>query len=401
MNATALLHNHFINACEDIHAMRLQSVMDVASALQRSQNLSMAAIGRKIDSDIKIKNKIKKVDRLESNKHLHKELEDFYSGLSKYVFTYTSHEASTPIIIDLCYLKDNCAVQMLSAEIALKGRSLQLFRDVFNKGELKNRATQFITNLRNFVPKSKPVIVIMDAGFGEDWMKAVELAGWYWIVRIRQGRDIKIESNGEWLKVKDFIPTIGLKSKCYNNAKIMKEHNRECRLITARKLPQKNRRKPQFTPRNDMAGNNAYRLSAKEPWILATNLPIEYKTVQIINFYKKRMQIEESFRDLKSHRFGLSARYISTTCVHRWAVKILLAAIVQVSCWIIGVIGHSQNFQAVFQANTVKDKKVFSKTDPEQFAAKQGYFLNLSTSWPIGTAQKRYVVITELVGVEK
>jgi hypothetical protein len=38
----------------------------------------------------------------------------------------------------------------------------------------------------------------------------------------------------------------------------------------------------------------------------------------------------------------------------------LLASIVQIVFWIIGVIGHSQNFQKVFQANTVKDKKVFS-----------------------------------------
>jgi drug/metabolite transporter (DMT)-like permease len=38
----------------------------------------------------------------------------------------------------------------------------------------------------------------------------------------------------------------------------------------------------------------------------------------------------------------------------------LLAAIVQLMFWIIGVIAHSQNFQRVFQANTVRDRKVFS-----------------------------------------
>lgn len=47
----------------------------------------------------------------------------------------------------------------------------------------------------------------------------------------------------------------------------------------------------------------------------------------------------------------------------------------------------------------VQEKKVFAKSDPKQFEQKVGYFLNLSTSWPIGTAQQRYVVITELVGL--
>ena len=72
------------------------------------------------------------------------------------------------------------------------------------------------------------------------------------------------------------------------------------------------------------------------------------------------MQIEQSFRDVKSHQFGLSARYASTKSIYRWGVKMLLAAIVQMMFWIIGVIAHSQNYQRVFQANTVRDKKVFS-----------------------------------------
>lgn len=38
----------------------------------------------------------------------------------------------------------------------------------------------------------------------------------------------------------------------------------------------------------------------------------------------------------------------------------LLAAIVQITYWIIGVIGHSQGMQSRYQANTIKDKKVFS-----------------------------------------
>ncbi len=48
-----------------------------------------------------------------------------------------------------------------------------------------------------------------------------------------------------------------------------------------------------------------------------------------MNYYSKRMQIEQSFRDIKSHQFGLSARYASTKSIYRWGVKMLLAAIVQ------------------------------------------------------------------------
>lgn len=47
----------------------------------------------------------------------------------------------------------------------------------------------------------------------------------------------------------------------------------------------------------------------------------------------------------------------------------------------------------------VQSKKVYTVDDPAQFADLGGSHLNLSTSWPIGTAQKRYVVTTTLAGL--
>ena len=48
----------------------------------------------------------------------------------------------------------------------------------------------------------------------------------------------------------------------------------------------------------------------------------------------------------------------------------------------------------------VRSKQVYNKDDAAQLAAPaDGHFLNLSTSWPIGTARERYVVTTELTGM--
>ncbi|OGZ53200.1 MAG: hypothetical protein A3B25_02685 [Candidatus Ryanbacteria bacterium RIFCSPLOWO2_01_FULL_48_26] len=47
----------------------------------------------------------------------------------------------------------------------------------------------------------------------------------------------------------------------------------------------------------------------------------------------------------------------------------------------------------------VRSKNVYAKNDPKQFEDLGGYFMNLSTSWPIGTSRERYVVTTELVGL--
>jgi hypothetical protein len=360
MEPIDLLHTHLMDECPFIHGKRLQAVMDVVCSLQKKQNLSLTSIGKGLSGESSLKHKIKRVNRLEGNNHLYEEISSIYVGLSSFLFQYLSFQEDRPILIDLCYLKDDHEIQMLSAEIALKGRSIPLYREVFESGGLSGRASSFLSGLRPCIPKDKKVIFIMDAGFGEDWLKAIESLGWFWLTRIRQGKMLKLSSAEEWVTVKDFIPQIAEKTKSYNQAFIMKDHNRACRVVTTRRSPGA-RRKLRRPPRNDKAGSNHYRRLAREPWILATNLPKEsFDATKIVNYYSKRMQIEQSFRDLKSHQFGLSARYVRTKSIYRWGVKMLLAAIVQLMFWIIGVIAHSQNYQRVFQANTVRDKKVFS-----------------------------------------
>ena len=131
-------------------------------------------------------------------------------------------------------------------------------------------------------------------------------------------------------------------------------------MVTTYRRPKGRKVKTSRGKTTSTVSNGSFSQANKEPWILATNLPTEFTPTDVVNLYFKRMQIEESFRDVKSHRFGLSGRYVHTSSVHRWGVKMLLAAIVQITYWVIGIIAHSQNKQSYFQANTVKDRKLFS-----------------------------------------
>ncbi len=103
------------------------------------------------------------------------------------MFKYLSQEQGTPVIIDLCYIQDNNSIQMLSAEVANKGRSLPVYREVFSVDVLKGRAKQFLSNLASCIPVGKKILIIMDAGFGEDWLKEIESYNWYWLTRMRGG----------------------------------------------------------------------------------------------------------------------------------------------------------------------------------------------------------------------
>lgn len=361
MFAEKLLYQALSEGCPFIHEYRLNAVIEVSEALRDSQNLSLSAIGRSLKGPGLIKHKIKKVDRLEGNSKLHEELTGLYQGLSNFVFTYLSQDKDLPIVIDVCYMKDDKDIQMLSAEVASKGRTIPLYRKLYNQGELKNQPETFLRELSFCIPEGRRVIIVMDAGFYGEWYKAIESYGWHWLCRVRQGRSLQFSDSENWISIKDFIPEVKEKTSNYKQILLTKEHQHPCRLVTTRRSPKGRVRKDSHGNSNHKIGSGRYQSAAREPWLLATNLSeTDYKAAQIVNLYAKRMQIEESFRDVKSHQFGLAARYVRTKCIHRWGVKMLLAAITQITFWVIGIIGHSQGMQKIFQANTVKDRKVFS-----------------------------------------
>lgn len=342
--------------CPSIHNSRLNAVLDVAEGLRNSQNLSMAAIGRKLSGEAKVKHKIKKVDRCLGNKHLHEELDDLYKGISYFLFEQIKHLKENSIVIDLCYLKDDRMVQMLSAQLCTRGVSLPLYQEVFVEGELKGRTGSFLTKLAEIIPNNKEVIIIMDAGFHVEWFKLIESHGWGWICRIRQGKDIKI--NEEWISIKEYIPKVSATTKDQGDILLTKTHKYSCRLVTTRKDPKGRKQKISRNKTSSKIANSSYSQSSKEPWILATNLKGKtHKASEIVTLYAKRMQIEESFRAMKSHQFGLSARYIRTLDVKRWAILMLLAAIVLISYWVIGVVGHYNGMQKIFQVNTSNQRQ--------------------------------------------
>ena len=62
------LHNALRDSCSTIHTARLNAVLDVAAGLRSSKNLSLSELGRNLPGNAKLKNKIKKVDRLEGRR---------------------------------------------------------------------------------------------------------------------------------------------------------------------------------------------------------------------------------------------------------------------------------------------------------------------------------------------
>ncbi len=72
------------------------------------------------------------------------------------------------------------------------------------------------------------------------------------------------------------------------------------------------------------------------------------------------MQIEESFRDLKSIRFGLSLELHLTYQIERLQVMLLIAALALMVAWLMGKATELTGQHWQYQANTIRTRKVLS-----------------------------------------
>ena len=72
------------------------------------------------------------------------------------------------------------------------------------------------------------------------------------------------------------------------------------------------------------------------------------------------MQIEETFRDLKSHRWGFGLRYARSHSPRRLETLLLVAALASFVVWLLGLAAISLGRHHRLQANTVRSRPVLS-----------------------------------------
>ena len=72
------------------------------------------------------------------------------------------------------------------------------------------------------------------------------------------------------------------------------------------------------------------------------------------------MQIEETFRDLKSHRWGFALRYARCNTAKRLEILLLLGTLATLVAWLVGLAGRTMQWNWQLQANTIRKRQVLS-----------------------------------------
>jgi hypothetical protein len=79
-----------------------------------------------------------------------------------------------------------------------------------------------------------------------------------------------------------------------------------------------------------------------------------------MKLYQARMQIEEGFRDSKSHRYGLGVARANRIGQQRRANLLLIAALAAFLLWCIGVAGKNQPIAKQVRVNSSSKREPYS-----------------------------------------
>ena len=119
--------------------------------------------------------------------------------------------------------------------------------------------------------------------------------------------------------------------------------------------------RPRKKRRGIQPNETMYKRLHRAPWLLATSLPHDDTAgARIKRLYASRMQIEETFRDVKSHRWGLGLRYCRSRSAKRLQVLLLIAALATLALWLVGLAARGLGLSGRFQANTERRRAVLS-----------------------------------------
>lgn len=332
------------------HKARLAVVAAGVVALLVSRRTSSASMGRALSWNTAPKHAIKRFDRLLGNERLAAELPRYYSAIAASLVRIVA----PVVLVDWTHLHGRA--HALVAALAVDGRAVLLFSHVCDVNSLGNTRVQldFLEQLRVVLPAGCRPIVVTDAGFHGDFFRAILRLGWDFVGRIRG--TAQLEYNGVRLQKADLYKRATARTQDFPHAKLYARHSLSCRLVLVRRPHSKRRSKP-TTNKETLE----YRKSARDPWLLATSCTT-CTAEAVVQHYARRMQIEETFRDAKSPRFGLAFSFGRSRSLKRLAVQLLLLALALAAALILGKHAERKRAHLAFQANSTKERRVLSLT---------------------------------------
>ena len=362
MHTQPVLQKFFRESLPDIHQQRCHALTVAVDAVARGARVTITAMGRSLaDSGMRIKHRVKRMDRLIGNRLLGGQRRRFYQAIVQRLVT---GPVQPIILVDWSDFSVDRQQQLLRASLAVGSRALTLYEELHPYGKLANRQVQhrFLDQLKSMIPADCTPIVIADAGFRVPFYHYVESLGWHWVGRIRN-RDF-VQWQGapfDWIPAQSLHAIAAIRAQDLGDALWVRNHPCAGRLVL---IMQTLRGRKHCSPtgiarRGHQSRKHALRV--REPWLLIASRSLAaLRAKQIVRLYKTRMQIEEGFRATKSVAYGLGIANRRHTSIERAANLLLIAALASFLLWVIGCLAKARAWHHQVSVNSSSKSPTYS-----------------------------------------
>lgn len=358
MNVNTILNNTLSLVTPNMHATRRRALNTCISSILGGATATVTSIGRGIHSNTSEKHSIKRADRLLSNRQLLMELTNIYALSTRLFTAVTPH----PVIhIDWSDLDEYKRHFLLRASLVFDGRSITLYEEVHDIKTKEKPKTHklFLNMLKVMLPNNSVPIIVTDAGFKGPWFNMVRALGWHYVGRARKPNFFHT-GNGNWRCITTIYPN-ATKSPSSFTGQLCRYRPMDTLFVLYKQEPKGRHKINRYGTQSLFKPSRAAAKRSRDPWLLVTSLPNKHNIgKKVVNIYQTRMQVEEGFRDMKSHRYGLGFDINLSQQKKRISILILLTTLSALVTTLIGWAVVKAGKHRRYQANSVKHRQVLS-----------------------------------------
>ena len=282
--------------------------------------LSLSSIARQIPVEVGMKDRYKRLLRFLDNERLSME------ALCPWLVRLTGYRDILPLIVDQTAVND---VQVLTGSCPVGHRSIPVAMATFLYDSLKSGQTaledSFLLRLAKTLPRGLRVLWIMDRGYARLSLLRLCLRR-RWLFIIRGKRDVTVEYQQDGRTYRKSLGRLRSRQGCprrYRNVLYHQQGKARVDIVVYREL------------------------GFKEPWFLV--LPPDSEkvlpTIDVVRWYRSRMNIEVTFRDFKS-QLGVRGLLLQMRRDIRLQRLLAIVVVAYVLLLVLGVSPYGQALRA-------------------------------------------------------
>ena len=308
MPTNQLYHTWMRQICElrpRERVTRLRNFVWLIVGIYQSRSVHLSKVAGKIPGLANLVSLTRRLSRFLDNPAIH--VREWYEPIARQWL-----QAQWRCLKEIRFIVDGTKVgfghQLLMVSLAYRRRAIPIawtwVRQVRgHSSALKQLA--LLNYVRSLFPSGVPVFLVGDCEFGSvEVLKWLDQWHWFYVLRQKSDSGIWLRHSTEWKPFDSFVQKAG-QSLWLGNGYLTASHIYPTSLLVH------------------------WQSGEKEPWCLATNLPDRDLTLQ---YYRRRMWIEEMFGDLKKHGFDLESTMLHTflrlsrltlavACLYVWLIS--------------------------------------------------------------------------------